>query len=115
MSEFTADQTVRAHPYPISSGHSRVHQIRPMTFDTNPDGSTKNIYVQLSGYHGVAVVDFVSGKEPGGSSTRRFRTNIRTPTACRVRRRTAPASHPTASSGPPARSTATRMSTHFPT
>jgi YVTN family beta-propeller protein len=37
--------------------------IRPMTFDTNPDGSTKNIYVQLSGFHGFAVVDFASGRE----------------------------------------------------
>src|SRR5215203_4417957 len=30
--------------------------IRPMIFDTNPDGSTRNIYVQLTNYHGVAVV-----------------------------------------------------------
>jgi YVTN family beta-propeller protein len=37
--------------------------IRPMTFDTNADGSTKNIYVQLTNYHGFAVVDFASGKE----------------------------------------------------
>ena len=37
--------------------------IRPMVFDTNADGSTKNIYVQLSGYHGFAVVDFASGRE----------------------------------------------------
>lgn len=37
--------------------------IRPMTFDTNPDGSTKNIFVQLSGFHGFAVVDFDSRKE----------------------------------------------------
>lgn len=37
--------------------------IRPMTFDKNADGSTKNIYVQLSNFHGLAVVDFASGKE----------------------------------------------------
>lgn len=37
--------------------------IRPMTFDTKPDGSTKNIYVQLSGFHGFAVVDFDSREE----------------------------------------------------
>jgi YVTN family beta-propeller protein len=37
--------------------------IRPMTFDTNPDGSTRNIYVQLTDYHGVAVVDFATRKE----------------------------------------------------
>ncbi len=37
--------------------------IRPMTFSTNADGSTKNIFVQLSGFHGFAVVDFESRKE----------------------------------------------------
>jgi len=37
--------------------------IRPMTFDTNPDGSTRNIYVQLSNFHGFAVVDFATRKE----------------------------------------------------
>jgi len=41
--------------------------IRPMIFDTNPDGSTRNIYVQLSNYHGVVVVDFATRKE-----TKRF-------------------------------------------
>ena len=37
--------------------------IRPMAFDTKPDGSTKNIYTQLSNFHGFAVIDFDSGKE----------------------------------------------------
>jgi YVTN family beta-propeller protein len=37
--------------------------IRPMIFDTNPDGSTKNIYVQLSNFHGFARVDFATGQE----------------------------------------------------
>ncbi len=37
--------------------------IRPMTFDTKPDGSTKNIFVQLSGFHGFAVVDFDKREE----------------------------------------------------
>jgi len=37
--------------------------IRPMTFDTNADGSTRSIYVQLSNYHGVVIVDFASRKE----------------------------------------------------
>ncbi len=37
--------------------------IRPMTFNTNPDGSTKWIFVQLSGFNGFAVVDFASHKE----------------------------------------------------
>ena len=37
--------------------------IRPMTFETNPDGSTRRIFVQLSDYHGVAVVDWTTRKE----------------------------------------------------
>jgi len=37
--------------------------IRPMTFNTNPDGSTKWIFVQLSGFNGFAVVDFATRKE----------------------------------------------------
>src|ERR1700681_4980537 len=32
--------------------------IRPMAFATNPDGSTRWIFVQLSGLNGFAVVDF---------------------------------------------------------
>jgi YVTN family beta-propeller protein len=37
--------------------------VRPMAFDTNPDGSTRNMYVQLSNYHGVVVVDFAKRQE----------------------------------------------------
>jgi YVTN family beta-propeller protein len=37
--------------------------IRPMTFTTNPDGSTKEIIVQLSDFHGFAVVNFASHEE----------------------------------------------------
>jgi len=37
--------------------------IRPMTFSANPDGSTKSIFVQLSGFHGFAVVDFAKREE----------------------------------------------------
>ena len=37
--------------------------IRPMTFNTNPDGSTKWIFVQLTGLNGFAVVDFATRKE----------------------------------------------------
>jgi len=37
--------------------------IRPMTFATNADGSTKWIFVQLSGFNGFAVVDFATHKE----------------------------------------------------
>jgi len=37
--------------------------VRPITFDTNPDGSTRNMYVQLSDFHGFVVVDFKTHKE----------------------------------------------------
>jgi YVTN family beta-propeller protein len=37
--------------------------VRPMTFETNADGSTKRIFVQLSDFHGFAVVDFAQRKE----------------------------------------------------
>ncbi len=37
--------------------------VRPMTFVTNPDGSTKWILVQVSDFHGFAVVDFATHKE----------------------------------------------------
>jgi YVTN family beta-propeller protein len=37
--------------------------VRPLTFDTNADGSTKRIFVQLSEFNGFAVVDFATHKE----------------------------------------------------
>jgi YVTN family beta-propeller protein len=37
--------------------------IRCMAFSTNPDGSTKWIFVQLSGYNGFAVIDFATHME----------------------------------------------------
>jgi YVTN family beta-propeller protein len=37
--------------------------VRPIAFDTNPDGSTKRMYVQLSDLNGFAVVDFATHKE----------------------------------------------------
>jgi YVTN family beta-propeller protein len=37
--------------------------IRPMTFAWNPDGSTKWIFAQLTGFNGFAVVDFATHKE----------------------------------------------------
>jgi YVTN family beta-propeller protein len=39
--------------------------VRPMAFETNADGSTKRIFVQLSDLHGFAVVDFQQRKEVG--------------------------------------------------
>jgi YVTN family beta-propeller protein len=37
--------------------------VRPMAFETNPDGSTKRIFVQLSDLNGFAVVDFAKRAE----------------------------------------------------
>jgi YVTN family beta-propeller protein len=37
--------------------------VRPISFETNPDGSTKRAFVQISGLHGFAVVDWASRKE----------------------------------------------------
>jgi YVTN family beta-propeller protein len=37
--------------------------IRPMTFSANPDGSTKWLFTQLTGFNGFAVVDFETHKE----------------------------------------------------
>jgi YVTN family beta-propeller protein len=37
--------------------------IRPMAFTRNPDGSTKELIVQLSDYHGFVVIDFATHAE----------------------------------------------------
>jgi YVTN family beta-propeller protein len=37
--------------------------IRPMAFATNPDGTTKWIFTQLTGFNGFAVIDFATHKE----------------------------------------------------
>ena len=37
--------------------------VRPMAFETNPDGSTKRLFVQLTELNGFAVVDFATRKE----------------------------------------------------
>ena len=46
-----------AFEIPMSAG------IRPMAFEKAADGSTSRIFVQLSDYHGIAVVDFKQRKE----------------------------------------------------
>jgi YVTN family beta-propeller protein len=37
--------------------------VRPMSFETHPDGSTRRIFVQLSNFHGFAVVNFDERRE----------------------------------------------------
>ncbi len=58
--------------------------VRPMAFDTNPDGSTKRIFVQLSNLNGFAIVDFAKHVEvarvkfpdhPGGYGAAEVRLN----------------------------------------
>src|SRR5207245_1767817 len=34
--------------------------VRPMAFETNPDGSTKRIFVQLSNFNGFITIDFAT-------------------------------------------------------
>jgi YVTN family beta-propeller protein len=36
--------------------------VRPMAFETNPDGSTKRIFVELSNFNGFITVDFATHK-----------------------------------------------------
>jgi YVTN family beta-propeller protein len=58
--------------------------VRPMAFETNPDGSTNRIFVQLSDLNGFAVVDFAKRAEvarirlpdqPGGFGIAEGRTS----------------------------------------
>ena len=37
--------------------------VRPITFEQAADGSTRRIFIQLSDYHGIAVIDFAARKE----------------------------------------------------
>ena len=39
--------------------------VRPICFETNPDGSTKRMFVQLTNLHGFAIVDWDKRKEVG--------------------------------------------------
>jgi YVTN family beta-propeller protein len=38
------------------------HEVRPMAFEANPDGSTKRLYAQATGINGVWVVDWKTRK-----------------------------------------------------
>lgn len=39
--------------------------VRPMTMETNPDGSTKRVFIQLSDLNGFAILDFASRQVVG--------------------------------------------------
>ena len=47
--------------FPVWTTYSDLG-IRPMTMDTNEDGSTKHIYAQLSNFNGFGVLDFETRK-----------------------------------------------------
>jgi YVTN family beta-propeller protein len=42
---------------------SALEGVRPVAFETNEDGSTSRLFVQISEFHGFVVVDFESGQE----------------------------------------------------
>ena len=37
--------------------------VRPIAFEKNPDGSTRRLFIQLSGFHGFAVLNFKTHEE----------------------------------------------------
>jgi YVTN family beta-propeller protein len=39
--------------------------VRPIGFETNPDGTTRRMFVQITNFHGFFVVDFESRREVG--------------------------------------------------
>lgn len=45
---------------PVWSKEFEFGGVRPMEFDVKPDGSTKSIFVEISGWHGFYVVDFAT-------------------------------------------------------
>jgi YVTN family beta-propeller protein len=57
ISVIDAKTNTLAWTLPMGSG------IRPMAFTKNADGTTKDLIVQLSEFHGFAVVDFAAHKE----------------------------------------------------
>jgi len=53
----TSDWEREFQLYPPTTSEA-LDGIRPITFDTHPDGSTRYMYVQISNVHGFAIVDF---------------------------------------------------------
>jgi YVTN family beta-propeller protein len=42
---------------------SPLEGVRPIAFETNPDGSTKRLFVQISEFNGFVVIDFATRSE----------------------------------------------------
>jgi YVTN family beta-propeller protein len=53
--------------------------VRPITFDTNADGSTRRVYAQLTDFNGFAVVDFDTRKEVSRVKYPEVAAELRTP------------------------------------
>ncbi len=51
------------HSYEVAWKLDLGQPVRPMAFETNSDGSTRRIFVQLSNFNGFAVVDFAKRAE----------------------------------------------------
>jgi len=47
----------------IAWEHKFDHGIRPMTIESNPDGSAKRVFVQLAAWDGFGVIDFATHRE----------------------------------------------------
>src|SRR5262245_39560063 len=47
----------------IAWEHKFDHGVRPMTIESNPDGSAKRIFVQMAAFDGFAVLDFKTHEE----------------------------------------------------
>ena len=89
--------------------------VRPITFETNPDGSTKRMFVQISELHGFAVVDFATHKEVQRITLPDIPGKTKRHGSSRDRRRMASALRRMESSfGPPANGTATCSSIRCP-
>lgn len=51
--------------YSPRNSYNALEGVRPIAFDTNPDGSTRNMYVQISRLHGFTVFSFDDRREVG--------------------------------------------------
>lgn len=49
--------------YSPRNSYNGLEGVRPIAFDTNPDGSTRNMYVQISRLHGFTVFSFDDRRE----------------------------------------------------
>jgi len=47
----------------IAWEHKFDHGVRPMTIESNPDGSAKRVFVQMAAFDGFAVLDFKTHEE----------------------------------------------------